>query len=973
MRGQLHHYREHPLRETTYDQDLLVVQYAFTAINPHIMLLSIIDHFDLVNFFQGVAWRTQADMHFQSHMVEEFLLLLIHLFSETAAIVGWSKEDITRREMIQQLCLGPLSYNDLLKRLSERTVDVPTFSDILDTVATLRQPQAVSETGVYELRPECFDEVNPLFYHYSRNQQGDAYEILVSRLKKAEPSLPSDQAMIFPKGVTLPPSPMAFSNLLAIFDSPYVIYVCFYAIHNVLVYTRETWPAAQVDQIKPQMDGIIDLALHLCLLAFVQSPEASANAACQNPKPSSRQSLMRYLCDMERDGDYKMYKPRVTAILNLISKHRQTQVDVCRVPRNSATQPAMSAEEVRKVAVRKRQDDILAGFAKNQQQFMDNYYDDDEDEDEGMTDSMITHGPCIVCQEECSPARPSGLLACIQPSMIMRDACNDRAWFKDILEIPTTLDRDTRKIRYGFGTTGEPVETDAYPRDSHRFGLHVSACGHLMHEDCLAKFFRDTELRQSLQGQRNHPENAYRREFVCPLCKSVGNVLVPLDAPPRPAPLATASSGYMPLNDWIRRVSDESLRDVRDPGRMWDQHLATGEVMPWFAISVDHLTGLGSGAKGILSRFASVVGPVSQQTTFLHGRADSGMYLPEALVAYTIGMVEITNRGQGHAKDATSKSGLSDTTHRLLRGLIAILGAYMDLSPGPLKDAPCRRVSIFARFLPDWFRNNRLTSPLLLRDPLTIVVETAALCPDILQPVMVLAYHAELTRTMLAMSFWAKKCLPDVAKGVKPLDIPSMDETSADAHSIFQNFRSIALSMFRNSPQLHHEAASILSVLSDAQISRLLYAFTLPFLRRCAIIKHVVGSSIGFPVVQHKPIDSKVSEYTRLLGTLGIPAPRTTLSDSTSSTSIMISTWLQPWSTSQPVLPPLEFPGIYELYRLPRSLEDILKNVLGRRCRKCDREPVGPAICYLCGEFLCLGTDCCAEGEMGELNLHRMR
>ena len=43
-----------------------------------------------------------------------------------------------------------------------------------------------------------------------------------------------------------------------------------------------------------------------------------------------------------------------------------------------------------------------------------------------------------------------------------------------------------------------------------------------------------------------------------------------------------------------------------------------------------------------------------------------------------------------------------------------------------------------------------------------------------------------------------------------------------------------------------------------------------------------------------------------------------------------------------------------------------------RECGKCKKVPMSPAICLLCGEYLCLGTDCCTEGNLGECNLHRM-
>ncbi len=968
MRGQLHHYRENPLRETTYDQDLLILQYGFTALPPPVMLVSIIDRFGLVDFFQGNAWTRTGDTIHQSQMVEEFLLLIIHLFSETAAIMGWTREQVTRREIVQQLCLGPLAYSDLVKRLSERTVDVPSFAEILDAVATLRQPQAVSETGVYELRSECYAEVNPLFYHYTRNQQGEAYEILVNRRKKEDPSVA--EPVVLPRAISLPLKAKAFSNLADIFASPLVIHICYYAIHNV-INSRAIWPTGS-DAAKsgPQADGILDLALHLCLLSLVQAEGHSAAAACTNPSGIGRTTLLRHFCDIEHDPDYRLYRPRVSAVLDIIARHQQVRVQGIRRRADPSAQPAVSGEDARKAAVKARQQAILAGFAKNQQQFMDNYYHGEDDLDEDMDTSTISHGPCIVCQEECSPGRPSGLLACIQPSTVMRSACHERAWFKETLRIPTTLDRGTRLVKYGFGTDGEPKATDAYPRDARRFGLHASACGHLMHEDCLAKFFRDTELRQSLQGQRNHPENAYRREFVCPLCKSIGNVLVPLDAPIRTK--SSNGQSFMPLNDWIRRISDESLRNVRDPGRLWDQHLSTGELMPWFALSVEHLAAtVKSGGNAICQRFASVIAPISTQTAFLHGRNDSGLYMPETLVAHTISMIEISSRGQATSKDGGGNTaGLPDATARLLRGLLSIMSTYVDMAPGSIREPSCRRVTVFARFLPDWFRNNRLTSALLLRDPLTLVVETAAMCPDILQPVIVLAYYAELTRTMLAMAFWAKKSLADLGK-TRPAEAPALDETSADAHGIFAAFRPIAMTMFRHSPQLHHEAASYLSLLTDAQISRLLYVFTLPFLRRCAILQQLVGSA-GFPQVP-LPQNPQTCEYNRLLSALGVPSPRSVLSDASSPTSTMISTWLQPWAQSQPILPFLEWPGIYEMYRLPRALEDMLRCVRGKRCIKCGTEPSSPAMCYVCGEFLCIGNDCCAEGELGEANLHRMR
>lgn len=45
---------------------------------------------------------------------------------------------------------------------------------------------------------------------------------------------------------------------------------------------------------------------------------------------------------------------------------------------------------------------------------------------------------------------------------------------------------------------------------------------------------------------RNHPESIPRKEYICPLCKSLGNVILPVS---RPAPTTLVR---VPFPDWIR-------------------------------------------------------------------------------------------------------------------------------------------------------------------------------------------------------------------------------------------------------------------------------------------------------------------------------------------------------------------------------------------------------------------------------------
>ena len=55
---------------------------------------------------------------------------------------------------------------------------------MLCEVANFRPPEEPTETGLYELKDEAFDEVNPFFYHYTRNRKEEVETIWRKRIEK---------------------------------------------------------------------------------------------------------------------------------------------------------------------------------------------------------------------------------------------------------------------------------------------------------------------------------------------------------------------------------------------------------------------------------------------------------------------------------------------------------------------------------------------------------------------------------------------------------------------------------------------------------------------------------------------------------------------------------------------------------------------------------------------------------------------
>ncbi|KAJ9110841.1 hypothetical protein QFC19_001350 [Naganishia cerealis] len=997
IRGLLIHYRETYLRDDGYDNDLLLLQYGMTKLDPGTFIISLLERFgmllssnldkkiaanpgkwsllDHVDREQGIPTAAVIQL---CTMLEELLGLVIVLLTEVAGLNGVSDRELIRRALIHLLCFGPLPWSEIVRAVPERMCENIEFISILRHVAELKFPQGKTETGHYHLRKECFAEIDPYFYHYTRNQQQQAYEIL---LKKRS------VRVIRPVPVSLPDAPHPFAKLHQPLQSPFVIDLVYFSLWKAVELDVKQMTKEEGDpQFIPTIDGMIELALQLALVALVNDPASTVKfvvGATHWDMPEEK-TLLGLLRVLKGNTSKSAFWPRIDLIMDLVEQHAPGATLLPATAGNGA-EPVSNAlvDEARKVKNKKRQAGIMAQFAKNQQAALDAFDDEKEDMDE---DSL--YGNCIVCQEECRASRPSGVLAYIQPSKTIRNLVVHKDWYEEILRTPTNLDQAGESEPAGMSR--EPVSTDVYPDKHQRFGLHASSCGHMMHEPCLQGFVKNTRARQLSQGQRNHPENSWRGEFLCPLCKSLSNMLLPLDPPLLESQKSPNNTPVMRANlaNAIRQVSDESLKHTDETRIAFRrQHAHAAQIIPCFATSDRVLPRTKPGEEDflqacrlqMLKRFMEITIPISDQTAFMQKRVDDcGIYLPQDLLAYSIASVEIASRGQ---PTSSQQEFTTEATERMIYGVIVLLREKMAYQEFPIGDETVGRIGIFTRLLPDWFRPRPLQMPLLSRDALTIVIEAAITCQQALSPVILLCYHVELCRAMLAITFWARLCASsaqDPIWNLKPLD----DEEFATAQAIFPEARSLLLNFYRHTPQLYHEALSALTAIPEPYIAKFLYTFTLPFLRRCTILSQALKHTN--PDADRPIAGLRRDEYTRYLNAFSILPPGRSLFQNSNAAmasaklngteplSGIIGGWLKQWISNKQQLPVLEYPGIYELYRLPESLTGVFRIGLNRKCNKCKGEPAHPALCLFCGRFLCLGTDCCAEGELGECNLHRM-
>ncbi|KAG1760871.1 hypothetical protein EDD22DRAFT_988082 [Suillus occidentalis] len=70
------------------------------------------------------------------------------------------------------------------KRVSERMVDDVSFERVVKDISHFRAPESTSDTGVYELMDEAYNEVDPFTFYNTRNKRKETEVILKNRPPK---------------------------------------------------------------------------------------------------------------------------------------------------------------------------------------------------------------------------------------------------------------------------------------------------------------------------------------------------------------------------------------------------------------------------------------------------------------------------------------------------------------------------------------------------------------------------------------------------------------------------------------------------------------------------------------------------------------------------------------------------------------------------------------------------------------------
>lgn len=150
---------------------------------------------------------------------------------------------------------------------------------------------------------------------------------------------------------------------------------------------------------------------------------------------------------------------------------------------------------------------------------------------------------------------------------------------------------------------GRPVETptsSTFPFLSSALTAapHTSSCGHVMHATCWQKYFDDVSESERRRYRTRHPTSfdVEKSEFLCPLCRSLSNTVIPLipqyhllqklppDSPDKLAWVDLVPDDMLPplsdsLNEALRAEAMESMEENRDLVEMVVDNSIPSDVM----------------------------------------------------------------------------------------------------------------------------------------------------------------------------------------------------------------------------------------------------------------------------------------------------------------------------------------------------------------------------------------------------------
>ena len=518
LKHQIFCYHNAKCRGEMYDRDIQGIQLCAANMNPDTFLLQVLDKFNLLHWADtDFQVAEEESIQHLTTMVEEFFGLLVTVIGErfTPGIGDISNEDMVRKEIIQLLCVEPMSHSDLIQALPENIDHETSVDTVIDQIATFKKPDGPSSKGVYELKEEFFNEYHVFFYHFSREDQSKSEEAQRARLKAA------NKPQVCPPP-SLPSLGKNFYGLTFLLQSDQMLHLMKLVLKRADNHKSRCFSESQLQKV-----------LHLIGMALVEEERLKKNETSTFifTKRASEVNLLEIMEVLSESYRIESHRELLAWTIRKFRSVRGVKEKMEVVEDTEVEEDEVKKKRSKEAAERRKR--IMAQMASQQRNFMtknsqlfedipgelrETYTSTCDWEDENSNSSFhVSLGPnrsmpistetsftCILCQEEED-------LAADNSTLVMASFCQKS----------TVLSRNS---------PAPSPSTFPYLSSSLTSALHTSSCGHIMHATCWQNYFDDVSESERRRYRFRHSTsfNVEKSEFLCPLCRSLSNSVIPL-------------------------------------------------------------------------------------------------------------------------------------------------------------------------------------------------------------------------------------------------------------------------------------------------------------------------------------------------------------------------------------------------------------------------------------------------------------
>ncbi|GLH16187.1 E3 ubiquitin-protein ligase UBR1 [Gryllus bimaculatus] len=192
--SQIKAYQDVRRRAEMLDKDVVVLQIGASLIDNDEFMILLLYKFNLLRWTQQefenspLTGPVEDTMDKIAKLVEEFLGLLLMIVAErhVPGVGQVNSEACVVKEIVQQLCLRPLSHVELNSKLCVEGRLEHIIDQEGSKVSDYKVPVGDGpRRGLYELKPEKYAECNVYYYHYSREEISEVQEKLVRMRRNA--------------------------------------------------------------------------------------------------------------------------------------------------------------------------------------------------------------------------------------------------------------------------------------------------------------------------------------------------------------------------------------------------------------------------------------------------------------------------------------------------------------------------------------------------------------------------------------------------------------------------------------------------------------------------------------------------------------------------------------------------------------------------------------------------------------------